>query len=382
MAQQKQGGWKLRLPEGRGRRTYLVRFRHAGKRVERSTGKGDPREAAIEAARIYADTVSGRRTVRAAVSADLASAFASWLADYEATHSAGTAETVTMYVEAHLLPFFGSFERFTPASIADYTRDRIQRVTRSTLRKELSALRQFFAWCAEHGTQGLPVVPPLPKAGHPGVRAKNARRPVATVLSETEMKRLLVAMPERSRRTGEFVRPFFTLLWETGLRESTLLKLRSPEHYRRGARRLFISRDIDKAHFERHVPLTPNAKEALTRVCPKSPGPIFPGIDQASLRHSLDSAMRAAGIDKIVSPYDVRHSRASQLANSGAPLAGVAHLLGHKHLSTTSLYVQSDERAAVEALESVLPTRAPRKSATGGHTGGHNVKKGRANGGT
>lgn len=324
--------------------------------------------------------MSGRRVARAAVSADLASAFASWLADYEATHAEGTAETVTMYVEAHLLPFFGAFDRFTPASIADYTRDRIKRVTRSSLRKELSALRQFFAWCTEHGTVGLPPVPALPKAGHPGVRSKNARKAVATVLSETEMKRLLMAMPERSRRTGEWVRPFFTLLWETGLRESTLLKLKAPEHYRKGARRLFISRDIDKARFERHVPLSPAARGALARVCPPKPGPLFAGIDQASLRDSLEAARKAAGIDKPLSPYDVRHSRASLLANSGAPLAGVAHLLGHKHLSTTSIYVQSSERAASEALDAVI---APSTQRTiGGHSGGHKVKSAGANGGS
>jgi integrase len=384
MAQRTQGGWKLRLPEGRGRRTYLVRFRHGGKRVERSTGKSDPREAAVEAARIYADVVSGRRTTRAAVSADLASAFASWLADYEATHATGTAETVTMYVEAHLLPFFGAFDRFTPASIGDYMRERIQVVTRSTLRKELSALRQFFAWCVEHGTHGLPVVPPLPKAGHPGVRAKNARRPGGTARPETEVKRALVAMPERSRRTGEFVRPFFTLLWETGLRESTLLGLRSPEHYKRGARRLFISRDIDKAHFERWVPLTAAARAALDRVCPRAPGLLFEGIDQATLRKSLEAAARAAGLEGAFSPYDFRHSRASQLANSGAPLAGVAFLLGHKHLSTTSLYVHTNEKAAVEALGAVMPrARAPRPAArSGGHSGGHKARRASANEGT
>ena len=374
-----QGGWTIRIPQGAGRTIYVVRFRHAGQRVERSTGKSDPREASIEAARIYSDVVSGRRTARAAVSADLASACASWLADYEVTHASGTAETVTMYVEAHFLPFFASFDRFTAASIADYTRERIQHVTRATLRKELSALRQFFAWCVEHGTVGLPTVPPLPKAGHPGVRNKHARKPVATVISETEMKRLLVAMPERSRRTGEWVRPFFVLLWETGLRESTLLKLRAPEHYRKGGRRLFISRDIDKAHFERHVPLTPAARMALARVYPRTPGPIFEGIDQSSLRHSLDAALRIAGIDKALSPYDVRHSRASLLANSGAPLAGVAHLLGHKHLSTTSLYVQTSERAATEALDAVLPRSVPR---AGGRSGGRSPKRARANGGT
>jgi len=219
-------------------------------------------------------------------------------------------------------------------------------------------------------------VPGLPKEGHPGKRAKNARKASPTILPPQEVKRLLVAMPERSRRTGEWVRPFFTVLWETGLRESTVLKLEVGRHYTKGAPRLFISRDIDKARFQRHVPLTAAARAALDRVCPRE-GLIFAGVKQQNLRDSLEAAVRAAGLDKSVSPYDLKHSRASQLANSGAPLAGVAHLLGHKHISTTALYVTSNEDAASAAV-----TRAPRSRATGGHSGGHKAKKRRANGGT
>lgn len=356
------GGWSIRIPQGVNRTIYVVRFRHEGRRVTQSTGKSDPREAEVEAAKIYAETVSGRKVERA-VHVDLSKAFLSWLTSYGATHSAGTFSTVSMYVEAHLLPFFQTFERFTPATIGDYTRKRIAEVTRSTLRKELSALRQFFAWCVEHGTQGLPPVPALPKAGHPGVRAKNARKAKATVLTVEEMSRLLAAMPDRSRRTGEWVRPFFTLLWETGLRESTLLRLRSPEHYApvpKGTAEasLFISRDIDKTRHEREVPLTPAARAALDQVCPKVPGLIFEGMDRLTLRDSLKAAARAVGFNRPLSPYDIRHSRASLLANSGAPLAGVAHLLGHRHLSTTSLYVQTSRQAASAALNALAGDRS------------------------
>jgi hypothetical protein len=51
---------------------------------------------------------------------------------------------------------------------------------------------------------------------------------------------------------------------------------------------------------------------------------------------------------------------------------------GHKHLSTTSLYVQPNERAALETLDAVVPRRAPRSGAAGGHK----AKSSRANGGT
>ena len=385
MGARTQGGWKLRLPEGRGRKTYLVRFRFNGERIERSTGESDPHAAAQAAARIYSDVVSGRRVARAAVSSDMASAFASWLADYETTHAEGSAETVTMYVESHLLPFFGSFDRMTEATYGDYIRERIGHVTRSTVRKELSALRMFRAWCQERGIV-VPPVPPLPKSGHPGVRHKQARRPVSRALPASIVRRLLLAMPERSRRTGAWTRPAFVALFETGLRPSTLLRLRAGDHYKRGRGRLFVSRDIDKAQYERDIPLSDAARTALDRVTPRhveldeqGRGPLlFEGLDASSLRDSLEAARVAAGVDGPLSVYDLRHSRASMLANSGAPLAGVARLLGHRRVSTTAIYVTADDDAARAALNAV----APRKTRFGGHSGGHSAKTSRAKEGT
>jgi integrase len=372
MGARTQGGWKLRLPEGRNRRTYLVRFRHAGQRVERSTGCSDPEKAAVEAARIYADIVSGRQVTRVSVATDLATAVASFLADFELENSAEWTEIVTLYFRVHLLPFFGTFEHFTLASYADYGRSRLQKASRPTVRKELSALRRFVAWCAEHGTE-LPPVPPLPKHGHPGTRAKNARKRKATILTEAEAARILLAMPERSRNTREPVRPLFAVLWETGLRPITVLRLETPLHYKKGAARLFVTREIDKESFERHVPLSREARKALDRVCPDEPGRLFKGTLSA-LRHWLEAAVRKAGLThRNISVYDFKHSRISIGANSGAPLAGIAHLVGHKHVSTTALYVTTGEDAARDALAIMSRSPRPIRSA-GGHSGGHKAK--------
>ena len=284
-----------------------------------------------------------------------------------------------MYVEAHFLKHFSGFDAFTPRSYSDYMYKRIQCVTRSTLRKELSALRMFVGWCAEHGT-ALPAVPGLPKAGHPGKRAKNARKAQATILSKAEVKRVLMAMPERSRRTGDWVRPFFTVLWETGLRESTLLRLEVGKHYKRGASRLFVTRDIDKAHFERRVPLTAAAQAALRRVCPAS-GFIFAGVKQENLRESVEAAVPRRGTRQARQPQRPEALPHLAAREQRCPLAGVAHLVGHKHISTTALYVTTNEDAAIAALAKV--ERAPRPSRRiGGHSGGHKAKRGCANGGS
>lgn len=372
MGNRAHGGWTIRRPEGR--LTYLVRFRHAGRRHEQSTGESDPRIAAKQAAKIYGDVVNERQVARP-VSADLDVAVATYLADFELTSSPEWAKIVELYFRVHLLPFFGSFARFTPATFADYGRARLQVASRPTVRKELCALRGFVAWMAEHGTT-FPPVPSLPKHGHPGTRAKNARKRKATILTPADAKRILSAMPQRSTRTDEWVRPLFTVLWETGLRPTTVLRLESPTNYRKGSARLFISREVDKEGFERWIPLSAEARKALDRVCPPGGGRLF-GAKPSSLRKSLDAALRVAGMtDRKISPYDFKHSRISIGANSGAPLAGIAHLVGHKHVSTTALYVQTGEAAAAASL--AIMARAPRrKTPIGGQSGGHKGSRGR-----
>lgn len=339
--------WKLVLLPGRS--YYSVRFTWGGRRYFRGTGRNDPSEAAIEAAKIYADTVSGRIATEVEVSTNLTDAAAEFLAHYTTQHEAGTSETAEMYFAAHIIPFFGSFERFTAASYDDYVAKRFLRVTRRTVQKELSLLRQFRVWLCARGIE-TPPIPKLAKDGQQGTRAKNARKSKATVLSEKEAQHILAAMPERSRRTKCWVRPLFTVLWETGLRPTTVLRLEAGKHFTKGAKRLFITADIDKEHFERWVPLTEPAIKALTKVFPPSGAGRLFDADPSSLRHSLDAALRKTGIKKAVSPYDLKHSMITNMVNGASPLAGVAHLVGHRHVSTTALYVQTGERAAEEAL--------------------------------
>src|SRR5258708_15266935 len=353
MGTRTQGGWQLRLPPGKGRSVYVVRFRHNGQRIERSTGRSDKGEAAIEAARIYADVVSGRRVSRS-VATDLSTAVASHLADLEQEVSPAWAKIVTdVHFGAHLLPFFVSFDHFTPAMYREYGRARLKHASRPTVRKELCSLRGFVEWCAEHDLK-LPPVTGLPKHGQPGTRAKNARKRTATIIAPADATRILMAMPERSRRTNAFVRPLFTVLWETRLRPITILRLEAPLHYAKVAERLFITREIDKEGFERHVPLSPATRKALDRVCPES-GKLFTA-PKGSLRVYLRLALDAAGLaDSGACRYDLQHTRISIGANSGAPLAGIAHLVGHTKVSTTAPYVQSGEDAALAAPGCIAP---------------------------
>lgn len=273
-----------------------------------------------------------------------------WLVAYGATHDDGTTKNAEGYA-GQWVGVLGGLDAFTEAGYAKYIRERIARVSRTTLRKELSALRQFVSWLAvEHGVK-VPPVPGLPKHGHPGARAKNARRRQATILSPAEVEAILAEVTSG-------LRPFFRVCWETSLRPfSTVAALEYPTHYAGGD--LFIAREIDKAKYERTVPVTPACRAALdASLLPGVEGPIFRGITKDGIRWVLEAAAERAGIKRPVSIYDFRHSRISYWANSGRPLAGVSFLAGHLHISTTAKYVTSS-RAAADAVLEESPTECP-----------------------
>ena len=116
-------GWKLL----RDPRTaiFFVRFTHAGRRFKLSTGERDSGPAAGQAARVYADVVSGRwapgRTAAPGSTRAFDEVAAEWLADIESTVSTDTFKLYEdIYVGAHFAPFFKTIDRLTTVGVEDY----------------------------------------------------------------------------------------------------------------------------------------------------------------------------------------------------------------------------------------------------------------------
>ena len=155
-------GWKLL----RDPRTtiFFVRFTHAGRRFNLSTGESDSGPAAGQAARLYTDVVSGRWAPRRTAAPGPARAFdevaAEWLADIESTVSADTFKLYEgIYIGAHFAPFFKTIDRLTTVGVEDYKAARLRVVTRETLKKELPVLRRFGKWAVRRGhLQAMPEI--------------------------------------------------------------------------------------------------------------------------------------------------------------------------------------------------------------------------------
>jgi integrase len=271
-------GWSLE----RDTRTdiYKVRFTHAGRRQKISTGERDPDEAACEAARIYAEVVSGRYRPGAGSQPlgckpgqlvdELA---ASWIADEESRLDKTTTDQYQLYI-CRWQSFFRTMDRIDTVPGEDYWRARLKEVRRKTVMKELSALRTFLAWCELRGfIVKAPLITSPPRRAR-GTASKRPHKSKAIHLTEDEVAAVIGLLPEWSSiRVGParkrfIVRDRFIVAYETGLRPETLNQLRAPDDYRRGATTLCLRDEIDKARFGRELPLTARAREALDRICP------------------------------------------------------------------------------------------------------------------
>lgn len=342
-------GWKLRW---RGDVAY-VRFRHEGTRYDISTRQRNPGKATAEAARIYADVIAGRwrrlDEAPAAPTTPLVDLFALWLESLETTHAASTRKLYEIHVSAHLLPFFETYSNITTASIARYTRERLGKVLRATVRKERSSLADFLAWTEEEGIVAEAVqMPPMPRRAAGTKATKRKTQP--TDLTVEELEAVLAELPEwSSDKPGRFiVRAYLRVSWETGLRPSTMKRLRAPEHYRKGQAFIDVAAEIDKAKFGRRVPISQAAREALDSVVPTD-GLIF---GQHDWRYFLRPAAKRAGLSSAkvatLTPYDLRHRRLLTWADKsdGVDMSGVSFLAGHKRRSTTDIYLRPTEEAA------------------------------------
>ena len=336
-------GWSLK----RDRRTgnWLVTFTHPkrGGQCTRSTRTGDAREAKRVAAQIYEDELGGRQRPKPGQRLDLEGLVAEWLVTVEKEVRPDTLKCWQLYARTHWLPHFG--DRVDDASIRDYVRSRLSHVTGSTVKKELSALRRFLRWSVEEGAVvGMPEIPVIRK-GTSGTKDPRGDKVRVDFDPETAW-RVINALPIRSARARYPVRAFFAVMWETSLRRGTLWRLEAPRDYRRGDGEVTIRPEADKSGYGRTVPLTDVARAALDSCCPAQ-GPIFPPAD---LRVVLRAAALAAGLPEEragrLSHHDFRHARITDWANRSKGLTGPGYLAGHKHATTTAMYVHAKRREA------------------------------------
>jgi len=347
-----------RKPEGftlhRDDRTrfWIVRFTRNGQRYKRSTRERNRSSAQEIASRIVGEVTQGRVVSVARTPAiDLDVVVGQYLVDISAELAPETVATYQAYFVNNFAPRFHSLGSISSSAMQDYSRARLRQVKRGTECKELSAMRGFLKWCSDRGYLAeMPVIkdPPARSTG------TTACQKVRVDLDNDRAAKLIAALPEWSKRTRYPVRDLILFIWETALRRRTVQRLRCPEHWQPGATTLRIAEDIDKARFGREVELSEVAQALLNRHC-DGPGLIWGAFD---CRPSLRNAARDAGCFteqeiRHLSLHDLRHGALTELASVSPNLPGIAHIAGHKRVSTTTQYVHSNR----EQTRAVLKAR-------------------------
>lgn len=183
-------------------------------------------------------------------------------------------------------------------------------------------------------------------------RVDNPREPRGRVrfLSEEERDRLLVAC---AASQNPYLHTVVVLALSTGMRQGEIMNLRWAD-VDLERRRLVLHET--KNGERRAVPLVGPALEALRvhAVGAEPGGLLFPSkVNPAKpmdLRTPWETVLRHAEIEDFRF-HDLRHTAASYLAMSGASLAEIAEVLGHKTLSMVKRYAHLSEGHTASVLE-------------------------------
>jgi len=243
-------------------------------------------------------------------------------------YSPGTIDAYVRSTAAFAKHFGKSPERLRPEHVRDYQRYLVdeKKVSWSLFNQVVCALRFFYQvtlsrdWMIKH----------IP---HP-------RRPqtLPVVLSPEEVLAFLAAVKCMKHRT------VLQTMYGAGLRISETLALRLDDiDSQRGVLRV----SQGKGNKDRYAPLSATMLELL-RIYWKHYRPtswLFPGrvsdrpITARSIQSICRPASNRAGISKPVTTHTMRHCFATHLLEASVDLRTIQHLLGHRKMSTTAVYL-------------------------------------------
>lgn len=230
-------------------------------------------------------------------------------------------------------------------------------LSKSSLARALSALRNFYRWAAKRQLFENPAVAQL--------KAPKANPPVPKALGQKEAKEVVQAVEDLARDPWIAKRDsaLILLLYGAGLRLGEALGLSAAQAPTKGQTSLRV---IGKGSKERLVPLLPivvQAVEDYRAACPyhlepgeaffrgARGGPLSPRIPQKMMQ-----SIRAwLGLPEGATPHALRHSFATHLLAGGGDLRTIQDLLGHASLSTTQRYTAIDEAQLLRTYEKAHP---------------------------
>lgn len=200
-------------------------------------------------------------------------------------------------------------------------RIKISELNAKTISKKLSAIRSFSIYLNENG---MKIV----------LNSDSSIKVAKTLPKPISHKHILEALELADEKETLVV----SLLYTLGLRISELQNLKLED----------ISdswvRVLGKGSKQRDVPLLKNVKGIIDTYKQNYNPKVFlfekndEVLSQNSLRYMITKVFKRLNLK--VTPHQLRHSYATELLNSNAPIADVSELLGHSSMATTQIYTK------------------------------------------
>lgn len=228
-----------------------------------------------------------------------------------------------------------------------------------TRNARLIAIRAFISYASARDPTSLPLAQRVL-----AIPQKRFDRHLLGYLTRAEAQALLDA-PDRTTWSGRRDRALFTVMYNTGVRVSEAIRLRSGDLEVGPTTSVRIH---GKGRKERRVPLwkatTAVLKTWRQEIVAGQETPLFPnrrglplsrsGVEDRLKRAVSKAAERCPSLNgKNVSPHTLRHTTAMHLLQSGVDMTVIALWLGHESTETTHQYVEADLQMKQRALDRI-----------------------------
>lgn len=230
-----------------------------------------------------------------------------------------------------------------------------QSVSRTSLARELSTLRNFFKFLEREGVLANPAIGIIRTATPP--------RQLPHPISRRQALDLIrqAGCFQREKWLALRDRAFIVLLYGCGLRIGEALALDVKD--RPKADMMVV---LGKGNKERVVPVLPFVRETVDAYLAARPDgadkktPLFIGargerVNPGVMQREIRRLRQVVGLPETATPHALRHSFATHLLTDGGDLRTIQELLGHESLSTTQRYTGIDDSSMMDVYAHAHP---------------------------
>jgi integrase len=289
---------------------------------------------------------------------EAATHFLCWAEGEHREHPSTARRLRTSFTSLSLFFKSSAVSAITTGHVEDYKAWRRQgeeRVREITLRHDLHALSKFFRYAMKHNwANDNPVrgvtIPSDMDAVRMHVLTPNEER----LYFETARSEFTIQHKDRISHHGPFrdLYDVARLILLQGCRPDEITRRRPEEINLEGPTMQIVSGKSRAAR--RNLRLHAESVEILAPRVSKGGKWIFPGKKPGEALTKLNGAhakvLQATGLRFVL--YDLRHTFATRMAESGCQLATLAAILGHANLRSISKYVHPSEKEQHAAMES------------------------------